>query len=202
MSRAAIRVRAVPSKEEFLARVAEYDGHNRLYFEALRKLGSDWGDPDKMADAIWPWLRNWHAIFYWGYDPTKAIALAIKEHISELGALHPRAINTLSKSDEVTIRKLFWSFAKAAGRRNARGFAGTPVGAAKVLHSLCPGLLPLWDDKIAGFYRCALDAFGYVEFCWIMKELATRLQPYLPTPDDRSILKRLDEFNYSSRNRM
>jgi hypothetical protein len=198
--RVPIRVRALPDKVQFLARIAAYDGHNGLYFEALNKLKAEWGNPAKMADAIWPWLRNWHADFYrWGQRDPGSIALVIKEHWKELDALHQRSIDTLSSADEPTIRRLFWSFTKATGRRNAQGFDTSPVGAAKVLHSLCPNILPLWDDKIAGFYRCDLDAFGYVKFCWTMKEMWTQLRQYLRTPDDRSVLKRLDEYNYSSR---
>ena len=129
-------------------------------------------------------------------------AAAIEEHFKTLDSFRDRTISTLSRPDELPIRTLFWAFAKAAGRRNAQGFDQTPVGGAKVLHSLCPDFLPLWDDKIAGFYRCDLDAFGYVKFCWIMKEAANLLQSYLPQPDDRSVLKRLDEYNYSSRGQM
>ena len=40
-------------------------------------------------------------------------------------------------------------------------------------------------------------AHNYVAFCWQMKELAEAAHDYQPDPDDRSLLKRIDEFNYS-----
>jgi len=40
-------------------------------------------------------------------------------------------------------------------------------------------------------------AHNYVAFCWQMKELAAAVKGYQPDRDDRSLLKRIDEFNYS-----
>jgi hypothetical protein len=187
-----------PSKDEFLRVVAAYTGHNKLYFEALAGLRANWDNPHKMADAIWPWLRYWHSEFYmYGDGDPNRIAAAIAEHIRPLSQLRNRTIDTLSPDDEEMIRSLFWAFAKATGRTNKKGFQATPTGAAKVLHSLAPNLLPLWDDKILNHYRCDPDAFGYVKFCRIAKQFVAAVKSYLPNPDDRSILKRIDEFNYS-----
>jgi len=73
----------IPSKEEFLRLVAAYGGHNQYYFETLAGLSADWGDPAKMAEAIWPWLRSWHSEFYrYGDGNPNAIASAIKENIA------------------------------------------------------------------------------------------------------------------------
>lgn len=189
----------VPSKEQFLAAIAAYDGDNYLYFEALRNLQANWGDPAKMADAIWPWLRSWHAPFYrWGNGDPNAIASAISENIKLLGDLRHRTIDTLCAADEPPIRTLFWAFSKGTGRTNSNGFQPSPVGAAKVLHLLCPGFLPLWDTKISDHYHCEQDPFGYIKFCGMMRQFAAAVQPYLDKPDDRSTLKRIDEFNYSS----
>jgi hypothetical protein len=189
----------VPSKEEFLYAVAAYDGDNHLYFAALSSLQANWGDPAKMAGAIWPWLRSWHAPFYrWGNGDPNAIASAIKENMKLLSDLRHREIDTLCAADEPAIRTLFWAFSKGTGRTNSKGFQPSPVGAAKVLHILSPGLLPLWDTKISDHYHCVQDAFGYIKFCGKMKLLAAAVQPYLGKPDDRSLLKRIDEFNYSS----
>ena len=189
----------VPSKEEFLSAVAAYDGDNYLYFQALHSLRANWGDPAKMADAIWPWLRSWHAPFYrWGNGDPNAIAFAIKENIELLSNLRYRTIDGLCAADEPPIRTLFWAFSKGTGRTNSKGFQPSPVGAAKVLHILSPGFLPLWDTKISDHYRCEQSAFGYTTFCRMMKQFAAAVQPYLGKPDDRSLLKRIDEFNYSS----
>lgn len=71
------------------------------------------------------------------------------------------------------------------------------MGAAKTLHALCPHFLPLWDDAIADRYGCDDDAFGYAKFCRLMKEFASVIKPYLSMRDDRSVLKRVDEFNWA-----
>ena len=197
--RVAASVSRIPSKEEFLAGIAAYDGDNYLYFEALRNLQANWGDPAKMADAIWPWLRSWHAPFYrWGNGDPNAIASAIRENIELLNDLRHRTFDMLCADDEPAIRTSFWAFAKGTGRTNNKGFQASTVGAAKVLHLLSPSFLPLWDTKISDHYRCEQDAFGYIKFCRMMKQFATAVQPYLDKPDDRSLLKRIDEFNYSS----
>jgi hypothetical protein len=189
----------IPSREEFLAGVAAYDGNNCVYFEGLLGLQEGWGAPAKMADAIWPLLRNWHADFYrYGNGDPQAIAFAIEQNIGSLNALRNRTIDTLSAADGPPIRTLFWAFARGTGRTNSKGFQASSVGAAKALHLLSPGLLPLWDNAISDRYHCDQEAFGYVRFCRIMKEFAAAVQPYLPKPDDRSILKRIDEYNYSS----
>jgi hypothetical protein len=189
----------IPGKEKFLAGIAAYDGDNYLYFDALRNLQAKWGDPAKMANAIWPWLRSWHAPFYrWGNGDPNAIAYAIKQNIEPLSGLRSRTIATLCAADEPPIRNLFWAFSKGTGRTNSKGFQPSSVGAAKVLHLLSPGFLPLWDNKISDYYRCEQDAFGYSKFCRMMKQFAASVQPYLGETDDRSLLKRIDEFNYSS----
>jgi hypothetical protein len=56
----------------------------------------------------------------------------------------------------------------------------------------------LWDNAIAGAYdQFPMWAHNYIAFCWQMKEVAAAVQGYQPDPDDRSLLKRIDEFNYS-----
>jgi hypothetical protein len=153
-----------------------------------------------MADAIWPWLRNWHSKFYsYGDGDPKNIASAIKQKIKLLDGLRDRTIDTLSPADDPIIRGLFWSFTIATGRTNKKGVQGTPVGAAKVLHSLSPSFLPLWDDSISDYYDCERDGegFGYTKFCRIAKQPAKVVEPYVNKPDDQTVLKRIDEFLYA-----
>jgi hypothetical protein len=189
----------IPGREEFLAGVAAYDGNIRVYFEALRGLQAGWGDPSKMADAIWPVLCDWHADYYrHGRGDPKKIASGIEEKIGVLDGFRTRTVDTLCSADEPKIRDLFWKFQTVTGRTNARRSDASPVGAAKALHLLCPHFLPLWDNAIADLYGCYdHGAFDHVRFCRLMKEFAALIRPYLPTPDDRSVLKRIDEYNWS-----
>jgi hypothetical protein len=188
----------IPPKDEFLHVIAVYGGHNEYYFEALAGLQMNWGDAEKMADAIWPWLRNWHSSFYmYGDGDPKAIALAIEKDFKVIDKFHDRQIGTLTAIDTPDINRLFGRFAIASGRQNRNGRQSTPVGAAKILHSLCPNFLPMGDDKIFGYYDCELNEDGYLKFCRITKQFAATVRPYLAHSDDRSVLKRIDEFNYS-----
>src|SRR5580700_10680808 len=148
----------IPNRDEFLAGVAAYDGNNCVYFEGLAGLQEGWGDPAKMADAILPLLRHWHADFYrYGSGNPQAIASAIEQSIDSLNALRGRTIDTLCAADEPAIRTLFWAFAKATGRTNSKGFQASSVGAVKAMHLLLPGLLPLWDTAISDRYHCDQD---------------------------------------------
>ena len=178
--------------------MSSYDGNSRVYLDALRGLQTGWGDPARMADAIWPVLCNWHADYCrWGSGDPTAIASAIKQKFDLINAFRSRAIDTLCRADEIKIRELFWEFRKATGRTNSKGFSGSSTGAAKVMHLLGPHFLPLWDADIAKFYRCADDAFGYAEFCQLMKGFAATALTYFDKPDDRSILRRIDEYNWA-----
>ncbi|HEY4843479.1 MAG TPA: hypothetical protein VIH78_16040 [Terriglobales bacterium] len=195
-------MKRIPEREEFLAGVKAYDGNNQVYFEALRGLQLGWGNPTRMADAIWPWLRCWHADYYrYGQDspgeiPTR-IASGIGQHLRLLDGFRNRAVDTLDRVDEPKIRELFWTFQKVTARTIRGRSEAAPVAAAKTLHALCPHFFPLWDDAIADRYHCDHDAFGYAKFCRLMKEFAAVIKPYLSMPDDRSVLKRVDEFNWS-----
>lgn len=188
----------IPSREVFLAAVASYDGNNRVYFDGLRGIQTGWGDPTKMAEAIWPLLCDWHREFYrWGRGDPAAIASGIKQKMSLLDGFRNRTINTLCAADEPKVRDLFWTFQETTGRTNSKFSDRTPVGAAKAMHLLCPSFLPLWDGVIADLYRCEHDPFGYIKFCRLMKEFAAAVQSFLCVPDDRTVLKRIDEYNWS-----
>jgi hypothetical protein len=103
-----------------------------------------------MADAIWPPSKELacRLLPLRNGDP-QAIASAIEQNIGPLTAFRDRTIDTLCAADEPVIRTLFWAFAKATGRTNSKGFQASSVGAAKALHLLCPGILPLWDNAIS-----------------------------------------------------
>ena len=120
-----------------MAGVAAYDGNVNVYFGALHGLQAGWGDPTKMAEAIWPVLCDWHAEYYhWGSGDPTAIASAITRKIGLVDGFRNRTIDTMCKADEPKIRELFWEFQKATGRTNRNGLSGSPVGAAKAMHLL------------------------------------------------------------------
>lgn len=151
-----------------------------------------------MATGIGLLLKSWHNAFYrFGpYDATR-LAACIEENMALLGTLHKRAIDSFVPDDESDVRTLFTAFT-AALKGGKKGEQKSTVATAKAMHLLAPGFLPLWDNPIAGAYnQFPMWAHNYISFCWQMKELANAVQGYLTSPDDCTILKRVDEFNYA-----
>ena len=74
-----------------------------------------------------------------------------------------------------------------------------PVGTAKALHLLAPGLFPLWDRDIAKAYGLALGEAGsngkrYWRFMLIAKQQCLELSRQ--EPSCKNPLKSIDEYNY------
>ncbi|MGI9103645.1 MAG: hypothetical protein ACR2IF_14495 [Terriglobales bacterium] len=193
----------IPSKELFLAGISAYEDHEgrgTVYFDALKGVQSSWGDPKRMAGAVWVLLNSWHRDFYrFGAPNLNAIAACIQNNLTALEQGRPRTIESFSRADELTVKNLFREFLNGTHRENTRGNQSSPVAVAKTLNLMNPSFLPLWDNPIAGrFGYPVMSGVDYVSFCWDMVDHAAVLASYLPVPDDRSVLKRIDEFNYSA----
>jgi len=193
----------IPNKELFRAGIAAYEkneGRGTDYFSALNKVQTDWGNWSKMTAGIWQLLNSWHRQFYrYGGPDLKAIANCIEQCIADLNAVRGRVIDTLTVADEAQIDALFNAFLNSTHRTNKRGSNQSAVATAKALHLLAPGFLPLWDDAIASrFGYVMMTSEDYVLFCWDMKDHAAVVQSFFDTSDDRTVLKRIDEFNYAA----
>lgn len=193
----------VPTRDGFQAGLTAYEKKERrgpVYFEALGKLRGAWRRAEPMADAISLLLKSWHREFYrFGRLDRKILAACIEKTMHELEQLRSRDIQTLCAADEPTVKTLFRAFMVATCRQNRSGSQESTVATAKALHLLSPGFLPLWDNPIAQQYGCMLMwSEDYISFCWQMKELATAVKPFLDPADNRSVLKRIDEFNYAA----
>jgi hypothetical protein len=189
----------IPTKEEFSAGVQAYErneGRGRVYFTALERLAQGWGQVDAMTEAIGLLLKSWHRAFYrFGMFDPAALKQCIEKNLDVLTLIRSRSINSLSREDERLIARLFSEFTTAL--RGPR--AESQVAPAKSLHLLAPDLLPLWDNPIAlGCGWWLMWPHEYVSFCWQIKDLAAAVIPYLMSPDNRTVLKRIDEFNYSA----
>jgi len=192
----------VPTRDEFQAGLTAYERkepRGPVYFRALRKLLGAWGSPETMAGAIWLLLKSWHREFYrFGRLDLRALAACIEKNIHELERLKSRDVQTFCAADEPTVKALFRAFTVATRRENKRGFQESTVATAKTLHLLCPDFLPLWDNPIALQYGCLLMwPNDYFSFCLQMKEFSAAVTPFLDSADNRSLLKRIDEFNYA-----
>jgi len=191
-----------PTKTEFTAAIAAYRQHETrgpIYFLALDRISKGWGEGSAMADGIGLLLESWHNVFYrFGpYDP-ESLRACIEENMEVLTGLRQRTIQSFGAEDEPVVRRLFVDFTIALkGGKNRK--QESPVATAKALHLLAPTLLPLWDNAIASAYgQSAMSAHNYIAFCSQMWRMAEALEAYLPNPDDRPVLKRLDEFNYAA----
>lgn len=190
------------SRDEFLAALNAYEANEKrgpVYFQALRQLNAGWGCPTRMAKAIGVLLRSWHCYFYHFamYDVPRLVK-CIEENMPTMAAMRHRTIDTFSTQDEPSVDVLFRRFTLALRGINRKGEFSSETATAKALHLLAPQFLPLWDDGIALAYgKGAMFSQQYIEFCFLMKDLAQTVRAFLPEDDDRTILKRLDEFNYT-----
>jgi hypothetical protein len=191
----------IPTETQFKTTILEYrkrENRGAVYFRALDRVNTGYGNAEIMADGIGLLLKSWHNAFYrFGpYDPLHLID-CLKANMSILAALRQRTIYSFCSKDESEVRQLFRAFTGAL-RGGKNGAQESTVATAKALHLLAPGLLPLWDNSIAYAYgQFPMLADNYLAFCWQMKDLAEALQSFIPDPDDCTVLKRLDEFSYA-----
>ncbi|MBI4680346.1 MAG: hypothetical protein HY753_03845 [Nitrospirae bacterium] len=194
----------IPDCDEFLRGVDEYERNEQrgyVYFQALNHIQQNWGNPEEMAQGIGLLLQSWHQGFYrFGNYDRNLLIECIERNLEIINKFRDRDISSLSNNDETEIKELFNQFLDALRGGNRK----SPVAVAKSLNLLTPKFLPLWDSDIALAYGYVwggiLTEFtdtDYISFCWKMKEMAEKIQGCLPNPDDRSFLKRIDEYNYS-----
>lgn len=193
----------IPDPEEFCRGLAAYqrnEGRGRVYFEALNQISESWGNSDGLAEGISRLIRSWNR-FYANFDFDRLVN-CIDINLPIINEFRGRNIDSLSADDNEKIEHIFNQFLDALKRStdNRR----SPVSVAKAFGLLAPDFLPIWDSTIAWRYGCLYFAevasSKYVTFCWKMKELARKVTDYEcarnPNPN-RSLLKMIDEYNYS-----
>lgn len=82
--------------------------------------------------------------------------------------------------------------------------AYSPVSVGKVLHLLCPGFFPLWDDNIAKAYGCkwtstehSFDSYWHFMLISLKQVFDLSNQGDAPlTLRNLTVLKLVDEYNY------
>ena len=199
----------IPGDEEFKRRIELYERNEKRgpdYFRALNYISQTWGNPNEMAEGIKLLLHSWHWNFYrFGDFDFNKLRNCIETNLQIIARFKDRDIYTLLNSEEPEIKELFNQFLDAlqGGKRKS------PVAVAKALHLLAPGFFPLWDNDIALEYGYVWNIPGiqapaelfaasdYVSFCWKMKEIAEGVKDFVPNADDRSLLKRIDEYNFA-----
>ena len=190
----------IPSQEEFCKGFEAYNQKEKIgfvYFEALETVTTNWGDAELMARGVQRLIRSWNR-FYANFSLLE-LTRFLHDNIEALNAYKNRHILDLSEPDDDDISRLFQGL-RYALRREADG-AFSAVSVAKAFGILAPNFLPIWDSTIADRYNCWYFSdtaeSPYVRFCHKMKLLSERVQHYVPYPDDRALLKRIDEYNYA-----
>jgi len=149
-----------------------------------------------MAEGVGRIIRGWNR-FYSGYSADSLIA-TIGANIDLLSHLRSRDILSFTEDDHTVISKLFTDYLDALKRVDDG--RKSPVSVAKALSLFAPGILPIWDSIIATSYGCVYVGTGireYLTFCAKMKIFAENAQHCITSEDDRPLLKRIDEYNYS-----
>jgi len=190
----------IPDCEEFRR---GYESYNQLekrgykYFEAFNMIQNNWGDAESMARGVEILIRFWHRFFAnFHFDD---LVNCISRNMDILDSYRGRNINSLNDNDDNSIENLFNEFLHAL--RRIKDNQKSPVSVAKALSPIATHFFPLWDSNIAYKYNCFyladIAASPYIRFCKKMKFMAEQVKDCVPTNDDRSLLKRIDEFNYS-----
>ena len=173
----------------------ESKGH--CYFDAVGYVSKHWGKPDDMAYGVGIIISCWNR-FYAKFD-YKRLATCISGNLGVINQFRARDISSLSDTDSTTIEDVFDQFLDALAR-TSDGHK-SPVSVAKCFGVLTPDFLPIWDSTIAwkygDLYLTETAADHYVAFCSKMQIMASNVRQCVPTPDDRSLLKRIDEYNYA-----
>lgn len=190
----------IPNCTEFWNGCDIYNEKERkgpIYFEARSIISDNWGNPEGMARGVSVLIRGWNH-FYANFD-IDSLTRCIEGNLIALEDFSKRHINTLSDADDEAVRNIFNEFVDAL--RRVKDNKASPVSAAKALNPLAPDFFPIWDSNIAFAYDCFYLAdiadSPYINFCKKTKIMAERVVECVPQQDDRSLLKRIDEFNYS-----
>lgn len=194
----------IPNSGEFLKGCEEFEKHEKrdaMYKVATFLVSHFWGKPSDMTNGLGVLLLTWNQAFYrYGLFDFDKLEKCIADNLQKLERFRGRYISSLSVHDKDEIKNLFNEFLKAlqinSGKMKGRR---SPVAVAKALHLLAPAFFPLWDSKIAKAYRCYYNNYPgerYASFCEIMKNVAKKVKDYVKV-SDKSILKLIDEYNYS-----
>jgi hypothetical protein len=180
-----------------------------MYRVATLLVKQFWGNAPDMADSLGVLLLTWNSGFYrYGSLDFASLQKCIEKNLETLVSFRNRDITSLVEADEAKVKQLFRAFLLALRRPKHKKSpeAFSPVSAAKTLHVLVPSFFPLWDDEIAKkgyqcyWYTYDKGAAKYWEFMLQMKKIVVSLLAHpeeVNAISDRSILKLIDEYNYS-----
>ena len=185
----------------------EWEPRDSMYRVSTFLVCEWWGDSANLVAALSVLLLIWNGAFYrYGVFSEDALESCLKENEGMLNEFRAREISSFCEADETNTRKLFLLLSQAL-KRTVDGVE-SPVSAGKALHLLAPHFFPLWDQYIAPAYGCPYSgedaSVAYVVFTRKIRALAVQLNTELSRNEDvrrswlskKTLLKRIDEFNY------
>jgi hypothetical protein len=182
------------------------------YRIATTHVDEGWSNPPnlrKVIDGLYVLLRIWNQQFYGpsSFDEP-ALSQWLERNWMTIDGFRNRSISSLSEQDHEAIALTFGKLLHEL--RRASDGKQSPVSVAKALHLLAPKFFPIWDNAIAQGWQCRFASqpeVAYIVFCQRMRECAERLSGKLaaeraPRRDSlaqKTLLKRIDEYNYMNR---
>jgi hypothetical protein len=193
-------------------RTYENNDWDSIYRIAMTLVSEGWSRPPRLqniVDGLNVLLRIWNQQFYGPscFDE-KRLAGWLTAHWSEVNSFRSRDISSFGASDHEAIAGTFTELLDVLQKNsNAKR---SPVSVAKALHLLAPRFFPIWDSTIAGNWKCpysTLPSVAYIVFCQRTQEFAAPLQKALAADnssrhgwfEQKTLLKRIDEYNYVRR---
>jgi hypothetical protein len=196
---------AIPTADVLIAGSKAYElnePRDAMYKTATFLVGHFWGQPAEMADSLGVLLLTWNQSHYrYGSFDFNKLEVCIRKSFTTLEGYRAKTILEYLPDDDPIIKGLFDEFlvALAIAEGKSKG-KQSPVAVAKALHLLAPGFFPLWDKKIAWEYGCDYSpraAEKYIDFMKILQSIARAHQSSVPLTTGKTLLKMIDEYNYS-----
>ena len=194
------------AEDDIIAGIVAFQENERrdaMYKVATFLVRHFWGKPSDMADGLGVLLLTWNQAFYrYGSFDFQLLENCISGNFESLATLRRRDLLSYSPADDANVESLFSDFLEALRiRKNGDAGPKSPVAVSKALHLLAPGFFPLWDLEIAKAYGCSYSnspAKKYIQFIGKQRHILGIIDPSLVnTSIDKTMLKLLDEYNYS-----
>lgn len=184
----------------------ENEPRDSIYRVALFLLQNPdwWGDPRRVADALAVLELTWNANFYrysGGYLAAEPLEQFLRDNWPLIEDFHHRNIADFRESDTESVRHLFDAALEALRieTTKTKEVRRSSVAAAKALHLLAPGFLPIWDNEISKNYNCSYSTNPGVAYCNFFREIQ-RIALALagaPAISGKTLVKQIDEYNFA-----
>jgi len=190
----------------------ENGGWDSAYRIATTLVHEGWSNPphlQKVVDGLNVLLRVWNQQFY---GPSGFNERGVEEWLGnnwqKIDRFHREDISSLDASTHEAIAGTFIEL--LARLKKTLDGKQSPVSVGKALHLLAQRFFPAWDSDIACNWKCRYSTWpsvAYIVFCHRIKEFAAPLKEALAADDsprrawlsEKTLLKRIDEYNYVNR---